>query len=110
MIVSSLAIFNYEKQHSGVVTGTMYALRTNPHARELLGDEVTFAHGVPWIRGEINQVQGRVDIGLWVKGSRQTAWMRFRSRRWKRMGTVRHFLPCRECCRYVESTELIRSG
>lgn len=106
MGISMGAIFNYQKQSSSVVTSTMYALRTNPTARELLGDEVYFASQVPWIRGEMNQLHGRIDIRFWVKGTKQKALMRFKSVRKQRMGYVsvvhvaRRFRlpPADRCC------------
>ena len=88
MAVSTLAIFNYQKQSSSVVTSALYALRTSPKAREVLGDEVYFASKIPWIRGEMNQLHGRIDINYWVKGTRQQANMRFKSERKSRMGFV----------------------
>jgi cytochrome c oxidase assembly factor 1 len=86
MTASVLAIFNYQKQSSSVVSSTMYALRTNAQAREILGDEIYFAHQIPWISGEINQLHGRIDISFWVKGTRGRGRMRFRSLREGRMG------------------------
>lgn len=69
------------------MNSTLYALRTNPAVREVLGDEVYFASQIPWIRGELNQMQGRIDIRFWVKGSRGVkGLMRFRSVRRSRMG------------------------
>ena len=88
MTGSILAIFNYQKQSSSVVGSTLYALRTNPAAREILGDEIYFASQIPWIRGEINQLHGRIDISFWVKGTKTQALMRFRSERPTRMGYV----------------------
>lgn len=88
MISSTLAIFNYQKASSSVVSSTLYALRTNPQARELLGDEIYFASKFPWIRGEMNQLHGRIDIKFWVKGTRAKALMRFKSERKTRMGYV----------------------
>lgn len=88
MTVSSLAIFNYQKSSSSVVNSTLYALRTNPQAREILGDEIYFANKIPWIWGELNQLHGRIDIQFWVKGTRQKALMRFNSERKTRMGNV----------------------
>lgn len=78
---SSFAIFNYQKSSSPVISSTMYALRTSPRARELLGDEIYFKHQIPWIGGEMNQMHGRIDIHFSVKGSKGTAVMRFTSRR-----------------------------
>lgn len=93
MGVSTLAIFNYQKSNSSVVSSTLYALRTNDSARELLGDEVYFASKVPWIRGELNQLHGRIDISFWVKGSRKSALMRFKSVRKMRLGQVSRYDP-----------------
>ncbi|KAK7978311.1 hypothetical protein PG996_004354 [Apiospora saccharicola] len=78
--ISSLAIFNYQKSSSPVVASTLYALRTSPKARELLGDEIYFKHQIPWISGTMNQLQGRVDVSFKVKGTRcGEAVMRFAS-------------------------------
>ncbi|OTB16320.1 hypothetical protein K445DRAFT_21956 [Daldinia sp. EC12] len=76
---SSVAIFNYQKLSSPIVASTLYALRTNPRAREILGDEIYFKHQIPWIAGEMNQLRGRIDIRFPVKGTRSTAVMRFAS-------------------------------
>lgn len=89
MALSTFAIFNYQKSSSSVVTSTLYSLRTNKQAREILGDEVYFASRVPIIWGELNQLHGRIDIQFRVKGSRQAALMRFTSVRKLRMGQVR---------------------
>ncbi|KAI1646511.1 DUF1783-domain-containing protein [Daldinia loculata] len=76
---SSVAIFNYQKLSSPIVASTLYALRTSPRARELLGDEIYFKHQIPWIAGEMNQLRGRIDIRFPVKGTRSAAVMRFAS-------------------------------
>ncbi|KIW13225.1 hypothetical protein PV08_08412 [Exophiala spinifera] len=81
--LSSLAIFNYQKSSSSTVNSILYALRTNPHAREILGDEIYFASQVPWIRGELSPMQGAIDITFWVKGTKGTAQTRFVSIRKK---------------------------
>ncbi|CZR53281.1 probable FMP35 Found in Mitochondrial Proteome [Phialocephala subalpina] len=86
LISSTLAIFNYQKSSSSVVSSTMYALRTSPKAREYLGDEIYFAHKMPWIWGEMNQLHGRIDIQFEVKGSRESGTMRFKSFRATRQG------------------------
>jgi len=86
LISSTLAIFNYQKSSSSVVSSTMYALRTSPKAREYLGDEIYFAHKMPWIWGEMNQLQGRIDIQFSVKGKKNSGAMRFKSFRATRMG------------------------
>jgi cytochrome c oxidase assembly factor 1 len=86
LISSTLAIFNYQKSSSSVVSSTMYSLRTSPKAREYLGDEIYFAHKLPWIWGEMNQLHGRIDIRFDVKGTRNSGTMRFKSFRRTRMG------------------------
>lgn len=82
--LSSLAIFNYQKSSSSTVNSILYALRTNETAREVLGEEIYFASKVPWIRGELNPLQGRIDISFWVKGRRGMGKVRFVSMRKKR--------------------------
>lgn len=79
--LSGLAIFNYQKASSPVVAGTLYALRTNTRAREYLGDEIYFRHQIPLIRGEMNQLHGRININFEVKGNRNSGVMRFASHR-----------------------------
>jgi cytochrome c oxidase assembly factor 1 len=86
MFITTAAFFNYQKQESSVVTSTLYALRTNPAVREQLGDEIYFASKYPWIKGEINQVHGRIDITFWVKGTRKQGEVRLRCRRRGRGG------------------------
>jgi cytochrome c oxidase assembly factor 1 len=86
MAVAIFAFFNYQKQESSVVTSTLYALRTNPTVREELGDEIYFASKYPWIKGEINQVHGRLNISFWVKGTRRQGEVRLRCRRIGRGG------------------------
>lgn len=88
MVASTLGIFNYQKQSSSVVSSTLYALRTNSEARQILGDEIYFASKIPWISGEINQLHGRIDISFWVKGTKTKGLMRFKSVRKTRMGYV----------------------
>jgi len=84
-----LGIFNYQKSSSSVVNSTLYALRTSPRAREILGDEIYFSQQMPWISGEMNQLHGRIDISFWVKGTKAQGKMRFRSIRPDRMSFVR---------------------
>lgn len=79
MAIATLTIFNYQKSSSPVVASTLYALRTNERARELLGDEIYFKAQIPWIGGTMNQLQGNIDIHFAVKGTRGTGVMRFAS-------------------------------
>ncbi|KAK3387636.1 cytochrome oxidase complex assembly protein 1-domain-containing protein [Podospora didyma] len=79
--LSTVAIFNYQKLSSPVVSSTLYALRTNAKARTYLGDEIYFAQQIPWISGEMNMMKGKIDITFKVKGTRSTGVMRFASNR-----------------------------
>ncbi|RAO64006.1 uncharacterized protein BHQ10_000018 [Talaromyces amestolkiae] len=72
-------IFNYQKSSSSVVSSTLYALRTSKQAREILGDEIYFAHKIPWISGTMDQLHGRIEISYWVKGTKSKGKMRFKS-------------------------------
>ncbi|KAK5053710.1 hypothetical protein LTR84_001671 [Exophiala bonariae] len=83
---SSLAIFNYQKSSSSTINSILYALRTNEAAREILGDEIYFASKMPWIRGEMNQMHGIIDIRFWVKGTRAQAETKFTSLRRRKTG------------------------
>ncbi|KAH8693121.1 cytochrome oxidase complex assembly protein 1-domain-containing protein [Talaromyces proteolyticus] len=74
-----MGIFNYQKSSSSVVSSTLYALRTSPQAREILGDEIYFAQQIPWISGEMDQLHGRINISYWVKGTKSKGKMRFKS-------------------------------
>lgn len=84
---SAIAFFNYQKASSSTVSSILYALRTNPAARELLGDEIYFASQVPWISGDMSQLQGNIDITFWVKGTKGAAKTRFVARRKEKRGT-----------------------
>ena len=88
IVASAAAIFNYEKSSSSVVASTLYSLRTNDQARELLGDEIYFRDRIPWVWGELNQMHGRIDIGYAVKGTKTSGYMRFKSFRNGRVGHV----------------------
>ncbi|RMZ76755.1 hypothetical protein DV737_g4668, partial [Chaetothyriales sp. CBS 132003] len=79
--VCSVAIFNYQKSTSPTVASILYALRTNPTVREVLGDEIYFASKVPWISGELSPLQGRINISFWVKGTKTTGLVKFVSLR-----------------------------
>jgi len=52
--------------------------------RERLGDDIYFAHRVPWISGSIDPMHGKIDISFWVKGTRGKGMMQFRCTRRKR--------------------------
>ncbi|KKA28790.1 hypothetical protein TD95_002823 [Thielaviopsis punctulata] len=84
--VCSAAIFNYQKMTSSVVNSTLYALRTSPKARAILGNEIYFKQRIPWISGEMNQLHGRINISFSVKGDKGDAIMSFASYRYTDRG------------------------
>lgn len=86
--LSTLAIFNYQKASSSIVNATLYALRTNELGQRELGERIYFRDKFPWIRGEMNQLHGRIDIRFAVKGTKGTGMMRFKSVRQSRKGYV----------------------
>jgi cytochrome c oxidase assembly factor 1 len=90
-------IFNYQKSSSSVVSSTLYALRTSKQAREILGDEIYFAHKIPWISGTMDQLHGRIDISYWVKGTKSKGKMRFKSIRPDRTSYVSSSLLSWDC-------------
>ena len=81
MALATAAIINYQKSSSSTVAAILYALRTSPQARALLGDEVYFAQRIPWISGQMAQLQGVIDISFRVRGSLAEGTVRFNSRR-----------------------------
>lgn len=86
IVASALGIFNYQKSSSSTVNSILYALRTNPTARDVLGNEIYFASKIPWISGELNQLHGRIDISFWVKGTKSAGRTRFVAVRKQRDG------------------------
>ncbi|KAL2888871.1 cytochrome oxidase assembly [Ceratocystis lukuohia] len=80
------AIFNYQKMTSSVTNSTLYALRTSPRARAILGNEIYFKQRIPWISGEMNQLHGRINISFGVKGDKGEAVMTFTSYRYTDRG------------------------
>lgn len=81
LAASAAGIFNYQKVNSPIITATLYSLRTNPTARNELGDNVYFASQWAWVWGSINLVQGNVDVRFRVKGTRGAGTCRFKARR-----------------------------
>jgi cytochrome c oxidase assembly factor 1 len=79
LVAGGAGIFNYEKLNNSVVSSSLYALRVHPEARDALGDEIYFAHRIPWISGKIDPMHGEIDVSFAVKGSRGKGVMRFRA-------------------------------
>lgn len=85
---SALAIFNYQKSSSSVVSSSLYALRVHDEARRVLGEEIQFKYKFPWISGKLNQFGGVIDISYEVKGTKGEGTMYFRSTRKGRLDLV----------------------
>lgn len=62
----------------------VFQLRNSPDVVALLGDHVGFApnfwhFGEPWIAGNINLMQGRIDVKFRMKGDKQEGTVYFTS-------------------------------
>ncbi|KAF3936482.1 hypothetical protein ABW19_dt0208973 [Dactylella cylindrospora] len=80
MYIAANILFNYQRSSSSVVSSTLYALRVNPEAREVLGDEIVFkAKTIPWIYGTMDQLRGRIDISYKVRGTKGVGTVYFTS-------------------------------
>src|SRR5438270_2366239 len=78
MAIAAASLFNYQRASSSVVASTLYALRVNPEAREVLGDEITFkARTMPWITGTMDQLHGKIQISYAVKGTKSEGRVHF---------------------------------
>lgn len=75
MTAACLGIFNYEKVSSPIMNATMYFLRRSSHARELLGNKITYDGMFPWISGEVNTMKGIVDCQTQICGDKDSALM-----------------------------------
>ncbi|KAL1577418.1 hypothetical protein MEW_03568 [Candida albicans P60002] len=68
--LSCIAIFNYEKTQSPIITSSLYFLRRSQPSIELLGKDIDYSSSWPWIWGKLNTVQGIINIEFSVKGSK----------------------------------------
>ncbi|KAF9162704.1 hypothetical protein DFQ26_003309 [Actinomortierella ambigua] len=84
----SLAVAaNHQKQGTSVVKGTMFNVRYDETAKELLGDSIDFVRpSWPWIYGTVAHLKGKVDIWFDVRGSKGEGRVHFQAyrpeRRW----------------------------
>jgi cytochrome c oxidase assembly factor 1 len=93
LALAAAAIINYEKAQHSVVASCLYALRVDDRVRARLGDEIYFAHRIPWISGSIDPMHGKIDISFWVKGTDGKALMRYRCTRRRRKDFVSGLEP-----------------
>lgn len=66
--LACLIVFNYEKTRSPVINSVLYCLRRSDLTRKELGPNINFKSSWPWIWGELNTMQGRVNIEFDIKG------------------------------------------
>ncbi|KAG0147972.1 hypothetical protein CROQUDRAFT_655569 [Cronartium quercuum f. sp. fusiforme G11] len=79
---------NAEKANSTVVNAVLFELRTNPVSQEALGSPIRAEKddmfGQLWVDGQINLMQGAVDVAFRVKGSSNSGKVYFTSVRRER--------------------------
>lgn len=79
--VSCAVIFNYEKTQSPIINSVLYCLRRSEAAKQSLGPNIGYASSWPWISGELNTVQGNIDVEFKVKGENEHAMLKLKANR-----------------------------
>ncbi|GEQ69189.1 hypothetical protein JCM33374_g2860 [Metschnikowia sp. JCM 33374] len=79
--VSCVIIFNYEKTQSPIINSVLYCLRRSEAAKQALGPNIGYASSWPWISGELNTVQGNIDVEFKVKGDTDKAMLKMKANR-----------------------------
>ncbi|KAG0227819.1 hypothetical protein BGW42_002700 [Actinomortierella wolfii] len=79
----SLAIAaNHQKQGTSVVKGTLFNVRYDETAKEVLGDGIDYRNPKwPWIYGTVAHLKGKVDIQYDVRGSKGEGRVHFQAYR-----------------------------
>ncbi|KAG0004674.1 hypothetical protein BGZ65_012922 [Modicella reniformis] len=75
----SLAVAaNHQRQGTSVVRGTLFNVKFDAKAQELLGDNIDFTNkGWPWISGTVAHLKGRVNIEYQVRGDKAEGRVHF---------------------------------
>ncbi|KAI8361362.1 cytochrome oxidase assembly protein 1, partial [Mortierella sp. GBAus27b] len=75
----SLAVAaNHQRQGTSVVRGTLFNVKFDTKAQELLGDNIDFINPRwPWISGTVAHLKGRVDIEYNVRGDKAEGRVHF---------------------------------
>ncbi|KAF9111315.1 hypothetical protein BGX27_005103 [Mortierella sp. AM989] len=75
----SLAIAaNHQRQGTSIVRGTLFNVKFDTKAQELLGDNIDFTNkNWPWIYGTVAHLKGRVDIEYQVRGDKAEGRVHF---------------------------------
>ncbi|CAO3563784.1 unnamed protein product [Mortierella alpina] len=69
---------NHQRQGTSIVRGTMFNVKFDTKAQQLLGDNIDFTNpGWPWISGTVAHLKGRVDIEFQVKGNKAEGRVHF---------------------------------
>ncbi|KAI5449340.1 cytochrome oxidase assembly protein 1 [Naganishia albida] len=79
-----LHVTNAERLSSSVLRQVQYQLRNSDEVRALVGSGVRYAEnwwgfGEPWISGNVNLPQGKVDLKFRIKGDKEHATVYFTS-------------------------------
>lgn len=79
-----LQVTNAERLSSSVLRSITYQLRNAEEVRKALGERVRYAEnwwgfGEPWISGNVNLPQGKVDLKFRIKGDKDNATVYFTS-------------------------------
>ncbi|KAF9938286.1 hypothetical protein BGZ67_000314 [Mortierella alpina] len=69
---------NHQRQGTSIVRGTMFNVKFDTKAQQLLGDNIDFTNpSWPWISGTVAHLKGRVDIEFQVKGDKAEGRVHF---------------------------------
>ncbi|KAF9134339.1 hypothetical protein BGW39_007356 [Mortierella sp. 14UC] len=77
--VGSIAVAaNHQRQGTSIVRGTLFNVKFDTKAQELLGDHIDFINPKwPWISGTVAHLKGRVDIEFQVRGDKAEGRVHF---------------------------------
>lgn len=75
----SLAVAaNHQRQGTSIVRGTLFNVKFDTKAQELLGHDIDFTNNRwPWISGTVAHLKGRVDIEYQVRGDKAEGRVHF---------------------------------
>ncbi|KAG9070914.1 hypothetical protein KI688_008457 [Linnemannia hyalina] len=69
---------NHQRQGTSIVRGTLFNVKFDTKAQELLGDKIDFVNpSWPWISGTVAHLKGRVDIEFQVRGDKAEGRVHF---------------------------------
>ncbi|KAG0051806.1 hypothetical protein BGZ83_003282 [Gryganskiella cystojenkinii] len=69
---------NHQRQGTSIVRGTLFNVKFDTKAQELLGDNIDFTNkDWPWISGTVAHLKGRVDIEFQVRGDKAEGRVHF---------------------------------